>query len=218
MSVVDRIQAAGVIPVVSVTDAEAAVRLCTALMSADLPVIEITFRTPAAADAIASAVAGFPEMVVGAGTVLSREDVHAARDAGAAFAVAPGFNPTVVQGAIDAGLPFFPGISTPSEIEAALQFGCAALKLFPAEALGGIPYMKAIAAPYAHRNVRFIPTGGINARNASTYLASPNVVAVGGTWIAPSNAVTEATWAAIAERAREAVELVRRARDTRVQA
>lgn len=218
MSAADHVGAAGVVPVASVPDVESAVQLCAALVSAELPVVEITFRTPAAADAITAVVQRFPDMLVGAGTVLSREDVRAARDAGAAFAVAPGFNPSVAQAARDADLPFFPGVSTPSEIEAALTAGCTILKLFPAEALGGVPYLRAIAAPYAHKGVRFIPTGGIDVRNLAGYLALPSVLAVGGTWIASSEAVNGSKWSIIAERAREAVETVRSIRDPRVHA
>lgn len=218
MSAADHVGAAGVVPVASAPDVESAVQLCAALVGAALPVVEITFRTPAAADAIAAVVQRFPDMLVGAGTVLSREDVRAARDAGAAFAVAPGFNPSVAQAARDADLPFVPGVSTPSEIEAALAAGCTILKLFPAEPLGGVPYLRAVAAPYAHKGVRFIPTGGIDGRSLAGYLAVPSVLAVGGTWIASSDAVNGAKWPVIAERAREAVETVRSIRDPQVHA
>lgn len=218
MTLVERISACGIVPVASVPDSDAAVRVCTALMNANLPVVEFTFRTAAAAESIAAAVRGFPEMIVGAGTVLSRDDIRAARDSGAAFAVAPGFNPVVVHAAQDVSLPFFPGVSTPSEVEAALQYGCTVQKFFPAESLGGAPYLNAMSVPYAHRQVRFIPTGGVNVANLRDYLALPSVLAVGGTWIASAEAIAHAQWTSISDRAREAVEAVRAVQDPRVQA
>jgi 2-dehydro-3-deoxyphosphogluconate aldolase/(4S)-4-hydroxy-2-oxoglutarate aldolase len=218
MKILDQLQSAGIIPVASVPNADAALHVCDALMTAALPLVEITFRTSAAAAAIAAAVQRFPKMLIGAGTVLSPEDVKAAHDAGASFGVAPGFNPGVVEAAHALDLPFFPGVSTPSEIENALQLGCTIQKLFPIEALGGVTYLKAVSAPYAHKKIRFIPTGGISLRNLAQYLTIPTVVAVGGSWIAAPDSIENAAWPSIANRAAEAVTLVNSIRDPRVEA
>lgn len=218
MNLVDRLHTTGIVPVTAVSSSDEALRICEALLAGGLPVIEVTFRTSAAANAIQTAVSRFPEMLVGAGTILSREDVNAARDAGAAFAVAPGLNSKVVEEAHKIALPFFPGVSTPSEIEGALQLGCTIQKLFPVEALGGMSYLKAISAPYVHTGIRFMPTGGVNLRNLADYLEFPSVIAVGGTWIAPPDLITNGAWPTIGELVREAVALVQSIRDPRVQA
>ena len=202
----------GVVPVIAIESAEAALPLADALLEGGLPVAEITFRTAAAAEVIAQMARHRPALLVGAGTVLSAENVKAAKAAGARFAVAPGLNPAVVQHAAQAVLPFAPGICTPSEIEQALELGCRIVKFFPAEPSGGAEMVKALAAPYSHLGVRFLPTGGVNPGNLATYLAVKAVAAVGGTWIAKPEDLAAGRWQTIRDRCREAVEIVRRVR------
>ncbi len=161
----------GVVPVIAIESVEAALPLADALLEGGLPVAEITFRTAAAAEVIAQMARHRPALLVGAGTVLSEENVKAAKAAGARFAVAPGLNPAVVQHAAQAGLPFAPGVCTPSEIEQALGLGCRIVKFFPAEPSGGVEMVKALAAPYSHMGIRFMPTGGVNTGNLESYLS-----------------------------------------------
>ncbi len=210
--VFDMMARLGVVPVIAIDAVDAALALADALKEGGLPVIEITFRTAAAADVIRTLVRQRPELLVGAGTVLTEENLVAARQSGAAFGVAPGLNPAVVRRAQEMGLPFLPGVATASEIEQGLALGCRTLKFFPAEALGGPNMLKALAAPFAHTGVRFVPTGGINASNLEAYLRLDCVVAVGGTWIAKKEDIALGRWAEIAQRCREAVDLVCRVR------
>jgi 2-dehydro-3-deoxyphosphogluconate aldolase/(4S)-4-hydroxy-2-oxoglutarate aldolase len=201
-----------VVPVIAIDSAEIALQLADALLEGGLPLAEITFRTAAAAEVIAQLTRHRPELLVGAGTLLSEENVRMAKAAGARFAVAPGFNPVVVRHAEKAELPFAPGVCTPSEIEQALCFGCRIVKFFPAEASGGVEMVKALAGPYSHTGIRFIPTGGVNTGNLQRYLSLPAVAAVGGTWIAGRDDLTGGRWKAIRDRCKEAVEIVRQAR------
>ncbi len=202
----------GVVPVIAVESVEAALPLADALLEGGLPLAEITFRTSAAAEVIAQMARHRPALLVGAGTVLSEENVKAAKAAGARFAVAPGLNPAVVQCAARAGLPFAPGVCTPSEIEQALGLGCRIVKFFPAEPSGGVEMVKALAAPYAHTGIRFMPTGGVNTGSLERYLSVQSVAAVGGTWIAKAEDLAAGRWQTIRDRCREAVEIVRRVR------
>ncbi len=202
----------GVVPVISIDSIETVVPLADALLEGGLPLAEITFRTPVAVEAIARTVRDRPRVLVGAGTVLTEANLLAAQTAGARFAVAPGINPKVVRKAADAGIPFVPGICTPSEIEQALDLGCRMVKFFPAGPSGGSEMLKALAAPYFHTGIRFVPTGGINAANLEAYLSIDAVAAVGGTWIARPEDLAACRWQAIRDRCREAVEIVRRAR------
>jgi len=174
----------GVIPVIAIDDVECALALADALIEGGLPVAEITFRTAAAAQVISKIAKERPQVVLGAGTVLSAENVRRAKDAGALFGVAPGVNPAVVKEAIRVGLPFVPGVVTPTEIEQALSMEAKILKFFPAEAFGGLKVLKALAAPFAHLGVRFMPTGGITTANLGDYLCADIIACVGGTWIA----------------------------------
>jgi 2-dehydro-3-deoxyphosphogluconate aldolase/(4S)-4-hydroxy-2-oxoglutarate aldolase len=178
--IVHRLATERVIPVATIDDAEDAEAICRALLAGGISCIEITFRTAGAAETIRRArqVKG---MLVGAGTVLSPQQMAAAVDAGAQFAVAPGLNPDVVAEARQLGMPFFPGVATPSEIETARGLGLGAVKVFPAAAVGGPAFLWAVAATYPE--VRFIPTGGITLTNVMDYLAVPSVVAVGGSWL-----------------------------------
>jgi 2-dehydro-3-deoxyphosphogluconate aldolase/(4S)-4-hydroxy-2-oxoglutarate aldolase len=209
MSIVDRLAELVLCPVIEIPDAALAPPLADALVEAGLPCAEITFRTAAAAAAIAS-VGDRSDLLLGAGTVLSRDDVDRALEAGARFLVSPGFNPDVVEYALSRAATMIPGVCTPTEVEMALQRGIDVVKFFPAEAAGGAGYVKALAAPY--RRVRFVPTGGINAGNLEAYLALPQVIAIGGSWMAPRDLIAAGDFGAIAERTREAVELVRRLR------
>ena len=184
-----------------------AVPLAQALLAGGLEVIEITFRTAEAAQSIASIRQALPAMLVGAGTVLTGEQVRQAATAGAQFAVAPGLNQTVVRAAQQCGLPFFPGVMTPSDVEQALGLGCTLAKFFPAEAAGGVSMLKALAGPYAYTGLRFIPTGGINLGNLPSYLALPIVAAVGGSWMVERKLVAEKNWAAITALTAEAVKV-----------
>ena len=172
-----------VVPVLVLNDVETGLKMCELLLENNLPVAEITFRTVAAADIISAASKHFPELLLGAGTVLNVADLDRAIDAGAKFAVAPGFNPTVVKAASARNFAFAPGICTPGEVEQAMEIGCKFFKFFPAEAAGGVNMIKSIIAPYKHLGVKFMPTGGINIKNAVDYLAIPEIACVGGTWL-----------------------------------
>jgi Entner-Doudoroff aldolase len=193
----------GIIPVVKIDRAEDAVPLAKALCDGGLPVAEVTFRTAAAADAIAAMTKAFPAMLVGAGTVLTTEQVDAAVAAGAKFIVSPGLNPKVVKYCAEIGVPITPGVSSPSEIEQALELGLDVVKFFPAEASGGLAKIKAMAAPYG--GVRFMPTGGINADNMIPYLTNDRVLACGGSWMVASDLINGGEWDKITAMTREAV-------------
>lgn len=202
----------GVVPVVAIENAADALPLADALIAGGLPVAEITFRTAAGAEVIEIMARERPDMLIGAGTVLNPEQVKRARACGAQFAVAPGLNPGVVRAAFDEDLPFFPGVMTPSDVEAALSLGCRQLKFFPAGPAGGVPMLKALTAPYKHMGVKFMPTGGVTLANLPDYLAVDSVTAVGGTWIAGTEAIRAKDWDGIAERARAAAAVVKQIR------
>ena len=172
-----------IIPVLALDRVEDGLKLCGLLAELGLNAAEITFRTQAAPEIIKEACKRFPSLMIGAGTILNVADLHRAFAVGAKFAVAPGFNPTVLREAVKSDYAFAPGVCTPSEVEQAYELGAALLKFFPAEAAGGIPMLQAIIAPYRHLGLKFMPTGGITVDNAGKYLAIPEVVAVGGTWI-----------------------------------
>jgi 2-dehydro-3-deoxyphosphogluconate aldolase/(4S)-4-hydroxy-2-oxoglutarate aldolase len=196
-----------VVPVVSLEVAADAVGLADALVEGGLPLVEVTFRTDAAAEAIAAIHAARPDMAIGAGTVLDPATLDRAVDAGAAFIVAPGFSPAVVARAAERGVAMLPGVVTPTEIEMALAAGLRLVKFFPAEAAGGVRYLNAVAAPY--RSVRFVPTGGVTPANLAEYLAVPAVAACGGTWIAPADAIRAHRWDDISRAAAESVAIAR---------
>lgn len=183
-----------VVPVAVIDKLEDAVPLANALLAAGLDVIEVTFRTAAAPDAIRAITKTHPGMLVGAGTLLDVNQVRQAKEAGAKFGVAPGLNATVVQASVAAGLPFVPGVATASEVERALELGCKIQKLFPADVVGGVKLLKALAGPYGHTGVKFIPLGGVNAQNMAEYLALPNVAAIGGSWIVDKKLIAERKW------------------------
>lgn len=177
-----------IIPVLVLEDLESGLKKCELLCENGLPVAEITFRTQAAESIIREASKRFPQMFIGAGTILNTADLHRAFNAGAKFAVAPGFNPTVVKEAVKNNFTFAPGICTPSEIEQAYELGCRFFKFFPAEAAGGVNMLKSIAAPYKHLGIRFMPTGGVTIDNAAAWLSLPEVSAAGGTWLNKADA------------------------------
>jgi len=195
----------GVIPVVKIEKASDAVNLGKALLAGELPVTEITFRTAAAEEAIRNLVRHLPELLVGAGTILTVEQAKIAIAAGAKFIVTPGYNPKVVDYCISEKVPITPGISSPSEIEMALERGLDVVKFFPAGASGGLDFLKAIAAPYG--SIRFVPTGGVDPSNLREYLSFNRVHAVGGTWIAREATISAGNFAEITQLAREAVSL-----------
>lgn len=197
----------GLIPVIRVTRAEDAVPLCRALLEGGLPVAEITFRSSAAEEAIRLVSRELPEVLLGAGTVLTAEQAEAAMAAGATFLVTPGLNPKVVEHALSRGYPILPGCLTPSEIEQALSFGLDTVKFFPAEAGGGIRMLKALSGPY--RAVKFVPTGGIGENNLQDYLRLPCVLACGGSFMVPEEAIQAQDWDKITALTRRAVKLIR---------
>lgn len=208
----ETLSAFGVIPVITIENAAHAVALADALAEGGLGLAEITFRTEAAAEAIAAIARARPDFVVGAGTVLSPAQARAAQDAGARFALAPGFDPAVVAEAGALGLPFVPGVVTASEIQAALGAGCRLAKFFPAEQAGGRAMLRALAAPFAHTGLRFNPTGGIGPEALAGWLGEPHVAAVGGSWIAPRAAIAAGDWAAITASAAAACAVAQAAR------
>ncbi len=194
-----------VVPVVVIEDASDAVPVAKALIAGGLPIIEITLRTAAAFDAIAAISNDIPEAHVGAGTVLSSDQAHAAVSAGAGFIVSPGLHDGVVDAARGLSVPIVPGIATPGEVQRAWNYGLRLLKFFPASLAGGIPMLKALSAVF--RDVEFIPTGGISPGNLRDYLELPSVVACGGSWLTPSSAVRVGAWDEITRLAAEAVSI-----------
>jgi len=201
-AVFDQLETLRIIPVLTASDADEAERACHALLAGGLSAVEITFRTEAAAEAIRRA-AAIDGLLVGAGTVLTAQQVELAVEAGARFAVAPGTNPTVIDAARRAGIPFVPGAATPSEIERARALDCRAVKVFPASLVGGPAFLKAVGAVYP--DVRFVPTGGINAENLATYLELPAVLACAGTWICDTVLLRDVRFHEVERRARDAV-------------
>ena len=202
-AVVAALAQARVLPVVAIDDASVVGDLCAALLSGGVSCIEITFRTEAAEEAIATA-AEIEGMLVGAGTVLTPDQAHSAAAAGAVFAVAPGSDDDVADACSWVGLPFFPGIATPTELARAVRFGKSVVKVFPAAQLGGPAFLRAIAATFPQ--VHFIPTGGVDEQSLASYLAVPQVLACGGSWIADKGLISERRFDEITRRARAAVE------------
>jgi 2-dehydro-3-deoxyphosphogluconate aldolase/(4S)-4-hydroxy-2-oxoglutarate aldolase len=207
-SISKRIESTGIVAVLVIDREEDGPELAKALLEGGVDIMELTLRTPAAIGALRRIRAEVPDMLAGAGTVLTPAQVEEVKNAGAEFAVSPGVNPRVMQAAKEAGLPFAPGISTPSDIEQALEFDCRLLKFFPAEASGGLARLKAMSAPYQHLGVRFVPLGGVSEKNMSTYLADPLIAALGGSWLAPREAIMEKRWSDITGLARQATTLI----------
>ncbi|UQZ89908.1 2-dehydro-3-deoxyphosphogluconate aldolase [Deltaproteobacteria bacterium Smac51] len=195
-----------IVPVIRIDDPDTVLPLADALIAGGLPVAEITLRSSLGLAAIKKTVAERPEMLVGAGTVLSPDDAARAIEAGAAFIVTPGFNPRVVDYCVKNNVLIVPGVNSPSTVEEGLEFGLTVLKFFPAEPSGGIPMLKALKGPYGH--VSFMPTGGINAKNAAAYLALDNVTAIGGSWMVTPELLSARDFSAITRLSREAVSAV----------
>ncbi len=203
MEFLDKLSLAGLVPVIAIHNAEDAVPLCKALSDGGLPVAEITFRTPAAEESIRRVHEALPDVLLCAGTVLTTEQVDRAVNAGAAAIVSPGLNPAVVQYCLDKGIPVCPGTANPSDIEVALSMGLKAVKVFPAEAIGGLKLIKSMAAPYG--DMKFMPTGGINENNMLDYLAFGKILCCGGSWMVPGDAVEAKDWDRITALTRSAV-------------
>lgn len=208
--ILEQIEKIGIVPVVVLDKAKDAEPLAKALCEGGLPCAEVTFRTDAAEESIRIMTEKFPEMLVGAGTVLTTEQVNRAVEAGAKFIVSPGINPNVVRYCIQRGIPVTPGTANPSNIETALELGLDVVKFFPAEPLGGLKMIKAMAAPYV--GVKFMPTGGINATNVREYLAYESILACGGSWMVKDDLIKAGDFAKITELTREAADIVKEIR------
>lgn len=207
-NVMKRIGDAGLVPVVVVDSAEDAVKAARALLDGGLDIMEITLRTEAGIEAIRSVTKAYPEMLVGAGTVLSVEKAKAAREAGAAFIVSPGLNEKLVQWCLDNGLDVLPGCVTPTEIGRALEYGLTILKFFPADVYGGEKAAKALHGPF--RMVKFVPTGGVNNENLAQYAGKPYIHAVGGGWLCSEKDIKSGNFQNITNTVRAAIEIMRR--------
>ncbi|NCC06601.1 MAG: bifunctional 4-hydroxy-2-oxoglutarate aldolase/2-dehydro-3-deoxy-phosphogluconate aldolase [Clostridia bacterium] len=201
--VLQKIYEIGIIPVIAINDADKAVPLAKALVAGGLPAAEVTFRTEAAEEAIKRIVAEVPEMLVGAGTVLTKDQVDRAQAAGSKFMVSPGFNPEITKYALSKGINFMPGTATPGEMEQAMSMGLDAVKFFPAEQNGGVAKLKAVAGPY--KNLRWMPTGGVNAKNLMDYLSFDKIIACGGTWMVKADLIEAGNWDEITRLTKEAV-------------
>jgi len=209
-NLINKISETGIVPVVVLNDAKDAVPLAKALKNGGINCAEVTFRTDAAEESIKRIAKEFPDMLIAAGTVLTPKQADAAMAAGAAFIVSPGLNPTVVKHCIDKGYPIIPGVCTPTEVEAAMSLGLSYLKFFPAEAAGGVKMIKAMAAPYT--KIKFMPTGGVNVKNVADYLNCKAVFACGGSWMVPSDKVSEGKFDEIESLTAEAVALLKEIR------
>ena len=209
---IETLRKAGIVPVIVIEDEAQAVPLAQALVKGGLPVLEVTFRTKAAAGAIRAIRAAVPEAIVGAGTLLTPQMVKEAKEAGAVFGVAPGFDPVVVNAAKELDLMMIPGIATASELSQALTAGIKLVKFFPAEAAGGVKMIKNFLGAFRFTGVKFMPTGGVKISNVADYLAVPEIVCAGGTWIVPKDALAAGDYAKIESLAREASDLVSKLR------
>ena len=205
--VIQKIYDIGIVPVIAIDDADKAVPLAKALVKGGLPAAEVTFRTAAAEEAIKRIVAEVPEMLVGAGTVLTKEQADRAIAAGVKFIVSPGFNPEITKYVIDKGMLMMPGTATPGEMEQAMSMGLDVVKFFPAEQNGGVAKLKAVAGPYT--NLRWMPTGGVNAKNLLDYLSFNKIIACGGTWMVKKDLIEAENWDEIERLTREAVNTIR---------
>ncbi len=206
MNMIEQIAREKIVPVVKLERVEDALPLAEALSAGGINVMEITFRTAAAAGAIAAIAKEFPDIILGAGTVLTLEQLDAAAAAGSTFMVSPGFNPKITEAAIEKGFPIVPGVITPAEVEQAMNYGLRNLKFFPASIAGGIPMLKTFNTVYPM--VSFMPTGGLNNDNFIDYLACPNVIACGGSWMVAPQLISEGNFAEITRLSREAREKI----------
>ena len=204
--VLERVYEIGIIPVIAFNSVDEAIPLCKALMDGGLPAAEVTFRTACAEECIRKIHQELPDMLLGAGTVLTTEQADRAMDAGASFIVAPGFDPIVTQHVIDKGGIMMPGTATAGEMQQAMNMGCEGIKFFPAEANGGVAMLKNIGA--ALKTAKWMCTGGVNAKNVNTYLANPQIIAVGGTWMCKSDKIKAGAWDEITAMSKEAVDVM----------
>ena len=210
-SILEKIKSIGIIPVVVLEDAGDALPLAKALMDGGLACAEVTFRTDAAEESIRRMSEAYPDMLVGAGTVLTTEQVDRAVAAGAKFIVSPGLNPKIVKYCVEKGIVITPGCCTPSEVEQAIENGLEVVKFFPAEQAGGLAMIKAMAAPYV--NMKFMPTGGINPDNVKDYLAFDRIIACGGSWMVKGDLIKAGDFERIAQLACEAAQIVKQCRN-----
>lgn len=208
--ILTQIENTGIVPVVVLDDPKDAEPLAEALCSGGLPCAEVTFRTPAAAQSIRIMSEKFPHMLIGAGTVLTTEQVDSAVDAGAKFIVSPGLNPRIVKYCTERNIVITPGCANPRDVEQAIENGLDVVKFFPAEQAGGLAYIKAIAAPYA--GIKFMPTGGINPKNVRDYLAYDRILACGGSWMVKGDLIRDGKFDEIRELVKEAVNIVKESR------
>lgn len=199
-----------VLPIVTIVAADAAADLARALLRGGIPAIEVTLRTPAAIDAIRAIARDVPEITVGAGTVLNAADLEQAAGAGASFAISPGTTPALLSAGGNCGIPYLPGVATAGEIQSGIDAGYSVFKFFPAAGAAGITALRAFAGPFPR--IRFCATGGITAESAPSYLNLPNVLSVGGSWIAPTDLIVRHDWNAIETRARDAATCFKRKR------
>jgi 2-dehydro-3-deoxyphosphogluconate aldolase/(4S)-4-hydroxy-2-oxoglutarate aldolase len=204
----DEIAKEGIIAVVEIESEKNAVPLAKALLEGGIKIIELALRTPAAVPSISLIAKEMPQMYIGSGTIIEAGQAAMVKEKGGVhFGVSPGLNSEIVREAIAAGLPFAPGIATPSELEQAISLGCRIVKFFPAEGMGGLSYLKSISAPYNHLGIKYIPTGGISPENLASYAKFSPVLAIGGTWIANKELINAQDWKEITKRAREAKEI-----------
>lgn len=204
-----RIEEKRLLPVAVIDTIENGLKLAEALIAGGLDIIEVTLRTEVAEPAIQAIIREFPDMVVGAGTIIDPERVQALVDMGVQFGVAPGLNEKTIEAAQKAGLPMTPGVITPSEVERAMGLGCKTLKFFPAEAAGGAKMLKSLAGPYGHTGIKFVPTGGIDAEKAKDYWAIPQVAAVGGSWFVSAKYMKNGQWGEISKLTASALALAK---------
>jgi len=206
-----KIERLGVLAVLVIDDEKHAVPLAEALLQGGIDCIELTLRTDAALEAVKLMKTHFNELIIGCGTVLNARQVDQSLEAGADFAVSPGFNPKTLLHAREVGLPFAPGVATASEIEHAVELGCRLLKFFPSETSGGLAHLKVLSTPFRHLGIKFVPLGGINLGNLGKYLEERDLIAaVGGSWIAPRDLIVAEDWSSIERLAREATQSVGR--------
>ena len=208
IEILDHISERSLMAVLVVDQVEEAINTSKALLKGGVSVIELALRTSVAIEAISAVVDHCPGMLVGAGTGISLEQVESVKKAGAHFALSPGLNTNIILEGNNCDLPFIPGIASPTELQLALEVGCNCLKLFPAEPIGGLPYLKSISEPYKHLEVKYIPLGGINIDNFNDYLSCPEVIAVGGSWLTPKTLIKSKDWENITAIAQKSVEIV----------
>jgi 2-dehydro-3-deoxyphosphogluconate aldolase/(4S)-4-hydroxy-2-oxoglutarate aldolase len=205
--IIDTLEKKGIVAVLVIDDLDTAVDSAKALVKGGISAIELALRTPVSYEAIELIHKNVPEMMIGVGTVIKPGQAKKVKDLGASFAVAPGLNPQIMQEAKNCGLPFAPGISTASELEKAVELGCKLVKLFPAEALGGIKYFKAMTGPYKYLGLKYFPLGGVSQENLPQWASEKDICPIGGSWIAKGNLIKERNYQEITNRAREAVKI-----------